>query len=158
MGLDPVRPSPELLAALQAKPWPGNVRELENCIESAVVVTEGDTLEPGDLALTERPPQLTALHEGAPGEPVPLGHVASGSHVPAAASPPASSIGAAQTPVRVSVGHAPDTDGPIDTLAEVERRHILAVMARVGGHRSQAARLLGIGRNTLTRKLKQYGL
>ncbi|MEO1337740.1 MAG: helix-turn-helix domain-containing protein, partial [Myxococcota bacterium] len=32
------------------------------------------------------------------------------------------------------------------------------VMARVGGHRSQAARLLGIGRNTLTRKLKQYGL
>ncbi|MEM7678024.1 MAG: sigma-54-dependent Fis family transcriptional regulator [Myxococcota bacterium] len=139
-GRKPPRLSEAVKAKLVAYPWPGNVRELENCIESAVVVTEGDTLEPADLALTERPPRLTALHDGAPGE-----SFAGASE----ATPPASS------PVSWP---SSEIDGPIETLAEVERRHILAVLERVGGHRSQAAQRLGIGRNTLTRKLKQYGL
>jgi Nif-specific regulatory protein len=44
------------------------------------------------------------------------------------------------------------------TLAEVEREHILRTMAAAGENRSRAAELLGIGRNTLVRKLKQYRL
>ncbi|WP_228530494.1 MULTISPECIES: sigma-54-dependent Fis family transcriptional regulator [Myxococcaceae] len=43
-------------------------------------------------------------------------------------------------------------------LAEVERRHILRVLEAVGGNRTAAARTLDIGRNTLGRKLKEYGL
>jgi Nif-specific regulatory protein len=42
-------------------------------------------------------------------------------------------------------------------LAEVERDHILATLEAAGGNRSRAAALLGIGRNTLQRKLRQYG-
>jgi Nif-specific regulatory protein len=42
-------------------------------------------------------------------------------------------------------------------LAEVEREHILKTLAAAGDNRSHAAELLGIGRNTLLRKLKQYG-
>jgi len=42
-------------------------------------------------------------------------------------------------------------------LAEVERAHILKTLASVDGNRSRAAELLGIGRNTLLRKLKEYG-
>jgi len=42
-------------------------------------------------------------------------------------------------------------------LAEVEREHILRTMAAVDDNRSRAAELLGIGRNTLLRKLKEYG-
>jgi Nif-specific regulatory protein len=42
-------------------------------------------------------------------------------------------------------------------LAEVEREHILETMAAVDDNRSRAAELLGIGRNTLLRKLKEYG-
>ncbi len=43
-------------------------------------------------------------------------------------------------------------------LAEVERRHILATLRRLGGHRSQTAAVLGIDRKTLRQKLKSYGL
>ncbi len=42
-------------------------------------------------------------------------------------------------------------------LAEVEREHILKTLAAVDGNRSRAAELLAIGRNTLLRKLKEYG-
>jgi len=46
-------------------------------------------------------------------------------------------------------------DGPL-ALAEVERRHILLVLEKMGGNRKETARVLGIGANTLWRKLKQY--
>jgi Nif-specific regulatory protein len=49
-------------------------------------------------------------------------------------------------------------DEKVPTLAEVERRHILAVLDRAKGNRTVAAKLLAIGRNTLGRKLKDYGL
>jgi Nif-specific regulatory protein len=45
-----------------------------------------------------------------------------------------------------------------ETLAEVERRHILRTLEAAAGNRTRAAQLLGIGRNTLARKLRQYGL
>jgi Nif-specific regulatory protein len=44
------------------------------------------------------------------------------------------------------------------TLAEVERRHILGVLDAHQGNRTAAAKSLGIGRNTLARKLREYGL
>ena len=43
-------------------------------------------------------------------------------------------------------------------LAEVEKRHILRTLEAVAGNRTRAATVLGIGRNTLARKLKQYGI
>lgn len=45
-----------------------------------------------------------------------------------------------------------------ETLAEVERRHILKVFKRLGGHQIKTASLLGIDRRTLYRKLKQFGV
>jgi Nif-specific regulatory protein len=43
-------------------------------------------------------------------------------------------------------------------LAEVEKRHILRTLEAVAGNRTRASTVLGIGRNTLARKLKQYGI
>ncbi|MHC5035982.1 MAG: sigma 54-interacting transcriptional regulator [Planctomycetota bacterium] len=43
-------------------------------------------------------------------------------------------------------------------LRDVEKRHILRVLAREGGHRQKTAKSLGIGVNTLWRKLKEYGV
>ncbi len=42
-------------------------------------------------------------------------------------------------------------------LDEVERRHILRVLKAMGGHRTQAAQVLGLDRKTLYRKLERYG-
>ncbi|QCQ21100.1 sigma-54-dependent Fis family transcriptional regulator [Desulfoglaeba alkanexedens ALDC] len=42
------------------------------------------------------------------------------------------------------------------SLEEIERRHILDVLERCGGNRTKAARILGIGTNTLWRKIKRY--
>jgi Nif-specific regulatory protein len=101
------------LERLVAWHWPGNVRELENCIESAVVLCDGEVRV---------------------------------EHLPLADLKP----GSAPAPVRA--------DAPIATLAEVERAHVLAVLERAKGNRTQAAKWLGIGRNTLGRRLREYGI
>jgi len=49
-------------------------------------------------------------------------------------------------------------DQTLDTLAEVERNHILKVYSRAGENKSRTARILGIGLNTLRRRLKAYGI
>ena len=46
----------------------------------------------------------------------------------------------------------------LQPLEEVERAHVLRVLAAVGDNRSEAARILRIGRNTLLRKLKDWGV
>ncbi len=52
----------------------------------------------------------------------------------------------------------PASDGPVAPLSEVEKNHILDVYRHTGQNKSQAARLLGIGLNTLRRKLRAYGM
>lgn len=47
--------------------------------------------------------------------------------------------------------------GPLVTLADVERQHILAVLDAAGGNRSRASAMLGIGPATLFRKIRAYG-
>jgi len=50
------------------------------------------------------------------------------------------------------------SSGGLPTLAEAEARHIARVLAHTGGQIGAAADVLGIHRNTLTRKMKEYGL
>ncbi|MGV3620195.1 MAG: helix-turn-helix domain-containing protein [Archangium sp.] len=44
------------------------------------------------------------------------------------------------------------------TLEQVERQHVLAVLDKAKGNRTLTAKWLGIGRNTLARKLKDFGV
>lgn len=46
---------------------------------------------------------------------------------------------------------------PLLPMREVERRHILHVLQVTGGNRTEAARILGLDRKTLYRKLRRYG-
>jgi DNA-binding NtrC family response regulator len=54
----PLALSPAALEELQAYRWPGNVRELQNCIERAVILSDGDAIQPRHLNLSfvEEPP------------------------------------------------------------------------------------------------------
>jgi DNA-binding NtrC family response regulator len=68
----------------------------------------------------------------------------------------------------VRVGHGPLTvaqsiagngfDDSTMSLAELERHHIMRVLAHTGGNKQAAARILGIDRTTLQRKLERYEL
>ena len=59
---------------------------------------------------------------------------------------------------RVSGSSAPvqHPEGAPRTMDEIERQAILETLERTGGHRADAARMLGIGLRTLQRKLKDY--
>jgi DNA-binding NtrC family response regulator len=59
---------------------------------------------------------------------------------------------------RVKAVGKPTAVGELEPLRDVERRHILAVYEATDSNKSQAARVLGIGLQTLHRKLKDYGV
>ncbi|HEY7290899.1 MAG TPA: sigma-54 dependent transcriptional regulator [Vicinamibacterales bacterium] len=52
----PLALSPAAEQEMRTYPWPGNVRELQNCIERAVILTEGDAIHPHHLHLSFRDP------------------------------------------------------------------------------------------------------
>jgi two-component system response regulator HydG len=52
----------------------------------------------------------------------------------------------------------PQDDGPLPSLEEVERRHVLRVLEAVSGNREEAARILGISRRTLSRMAQRWTL
>lgn len=67
----------------------------------------------------------------------------------------------------VEVAHLPDdvvcpralaADGPFRALADVEREHVVRVLDACGGNQVDAARVLGLGRTTLWRKMREYNL
>ena len=67
------------------------------------------------------------------------------------------------TKLRAEEQHAPvqavpSTPFQVETLEEMEARHINAPLASTGWNKSQAAKALGIERSTLDRKIKKFGL
>jgi DNA-binding NtrC family response regulator len=63
----------------------------------------------------------------------------------------------ASDPPPVAASSHPNGSCPVQPLAEVEKREILRAITYTKGDRTVAAALLGIGRTTLYRKLKEYG-
>lgn len=68
----------------------------------------------------------------------------------------ADQILAAYESLRTAPGEAPDVPATVPSLARVEWEHMQRVIADCGGNLSQAARLLGIHRRSLQRKLAKY--
>jgi len=125
--------SPEVESLLERYDYPGNVRELENAIEHAVAVADGTKILPADLPAALRAPRLLPTNAAA-----------------ARAQPERDAFAA---PAAAAV---PEHD--TWSLADVEREHILRVLARHDGNATSAAKQLGISRTTLWRKLREYGL
>ena len=156
------------LALLTSYDWPGNIRQLENAIFRSVVLASGDELteedfpqiaaqlpefRPAELkAITVEPaavpdgsPAIRAVHAGNAGQ------FSNHERMDAAALQAALAV-----PDNVIV--STDDTGDVRKLAAVEEELIRFALKFYRGQMSQVARKLGIGRSTLYRKLKDYGI
>ncbi len=133
--------------------WPGNVRQLENSVFRAVILCEGDLLQPEDFPQISGLKPLSAANDSHPLDlPVAANdHQALAAHVQYAASMAA--VSDAPQPVQVF-----DGEGHLRQLEQIERDLIELAIDHYAGHMSEVARRLGIGRSTLYRKLREYGL
>lgn len=157
--------SPESIEILQQYSWPGNVRELENVLERAVMFSSGDQIDPDALS--------GLMVGGSPGEPPSQGSLAqmamaatrgivSATPLPGVYRVEPKIASGAATTAPGQTDAAGDTDAPTadswPTLADVERMHLEKTLAATMQNKSLAAKLLGIDRSVLRRKLQRYGL
>ena len=129
LGLEEKRLRPETVTVLEAYSWPGNVRQLLNLCRQMCVMAPGDQIFPDDL-----PPELRGLQK------------------------PEDEDSAWTASLR-NWASQELTSGRGDLVgraqADLERVLIDCALEQTGGQRQKAAELLGLGRNTLTRKLQK---
>ena len=131
LGIEPKRLSEEVLVHLARLDFPGNVRQLENLCHWLNVMAPGQVIGLADLP---------AEFRGA-----------------TAAIAPTDWIAALEREVEQRLGRG--QTGILDELGrQFERSLILRALARTGGRRIEAATLLGMGRNTITRKIQELGI
>jgi len=128
-----MQPSPELLDTLEGYDWPGNVRELKHCIDRLIALHSEGALAMADL------PSALINYRALQG----LDNLSN------AVAPP---VGGALPEFSM----APRS--PVISLPDNERQAIARALKATKGERGKAARLLEIGRTTLYRKMKQYGI
>ena len=132
----PLPLSVEALEALRAYAWPGNVRELQNCIERAVILCDGDTIQARHLSLSFR---IQSPAEG----------VVEGSQ--------------AAEPVAASPFDQLDLSGTLNeavrrVTAEVERLKVGQALRDAAGDKARAAEALQISYKSLLQKQREHGI
>ncbi|MFA7607774.1 MAG: nitrogen regulation protein NR(I) [Rhodocyclaceae bacterium] len=131
LSVEAKRISEDAIRYLQSQPFPGNVRQLENLCHWLTVMAPGQTVEVADL-----PPELREQHAGNP------------------ASDWTNGLGLETDRL---LNEQPGL--VFEQLNQVfERTLIRHALAATGGRRIEAAQLLGIGRNTITRKIHDLGI
>jgi len=135
--------SKETLGIIMAHEWPGNVRQLENSIFRAMILCEGDELQPIDF------PQISGL--------TPNYDILDSTTAEIAPMNAAETAAQLNSPIGGPVSITDDS-GELRPLEEVERDLIQYAIDLYSGHMSQVARRLGIGRSTLYRKVREYDL
>ena len=120
--------SEEAVRVLESHSWPGNVRELENTIQRACVLATGDILLPKDIPLGV-----------SGGEPAPGGTIPK------------------EEAIEVLLRHA-QSDPNVELLPWLEREFTVHAMRQTRGNQVQAAKLLGITRATLRKRLERFGI
>ena len=129
MGLEEKYLTPETILALKQKAWPGNVRQLQNLCQQLCVMAPGEQVLPVDLPASLK-------DKGSVG------------------GPDESWSEALHNWTRQALFNG-QTGLMSDARTELEKIILDCALEHTGGKRVEAARLLGLGRNTLTRKLKE---
>ena len=130
LGLEVKRLRPETISLLEGYSWPGNVRQLLNLCRQLCVMAPGDQIFPEDLPAEMLGPDAADADESAWAESLRLW-------------------------ARRELA-AGGTDLFGRAQEELERVLIDCALDQTGGQRLKAAELLGLGRNTLTRKLQKF--
>jgi DNA-binding NtrC family response regulator len=149
------------MALLTAYDWPGNIRQLENAIFRAVVLADGPELTEADFPqIAAQLPEYDVVDH--------LALVADNTSNARLGEIAAAEFGVSQSVadhVVARINDAPDNaisstspSGDVRKLADVEEELIRFALKFYRGQMSQVARKLGIGRSTLYRKLKDYGI
>jgi DNA-binding NtrC family response regulator len=170
--------APAAIEILQAYSWPGNVRELENVLERAVMFSSGDEIDPEALSGFMGAGGVLES-DATPAMPVPvpshdvsqLAQAAARGILATTAVPgvfrvepvakppePVPTPRAGQVPADARPRVASEQDEGWLTLADVERLHLERTLAVTMQNKSLAAKMLGIDRSVLRRKLQRYGL
>jgi two-component system nitrogen regulation response regulator GlnG len=168
LGVETKRITEAALARLASFDFPGNVRQLENICHWLTVMAPAQVVEPKDL-----PPDLTAAPVPAPTQPMQAVHAAdtaatfaAPATVPSTDAAPSHGAPNGSTPAwladlerearkRLEAG---DSDVWEALTQQFEGRLILTALDITRGRRIEAAQKLGIGRNTITRKIQELGL
>ncbi|MBL8277604.1 MAG: nitrogen regulation protein NR(I) [Pelomonas sp.] len=160
LGVEPKRLSDAALAVLTNFEFPGNVRQLENICHWLSVMAPSQVVEPKDLPDELQPGYVPAPTTTPMTSPV---QVAAGAAVPVPAPAPANTSSgegwladmAADARARLAAG---ETDVWDALTKRFEAQLILTALDITRGRRIEAAQKLGIGRNTITRKIQELGL
>ena len=148
LGVDPKKLSDEVLKEISAMPFPGNVRQLENLCHWLTVMTPANVIGlsdlPADIVAEASEPALILHGDSSPEHLV---------GVKSASGDWESGLG------RLAVKMLQDGDKEVyDALnARFEKAVLQAALEVTRGRRVEAAQRLGIGRNTITRKLQELG-
>ncbi len=137
-NLSPVELSKEAMKAFLKYDWPGNIRELANVIERVVVLTESRRVELKDLPT----------------------HIGENEHHQVTYALDKSHLLSEEQEYESTKPSLPNDLKKIkkQTSEDQERELLLKIMREVGGNKSKAAKVLGIHRSTLYKKLNQYGI
>jgi DNA-binding NtrC family response regulator len=119
---------------LAALPWPGNVRELSNVVERLLIMSRGGEIGVDDLRAA-----------GIAGRPDGAGAEKGGG-------------GAAGELKPLSPGAVLGMGGLVEARRRFEASCIAEALRGAGGNVSEAARLLGIDRTNLHKKIQSYGI
>lgn len=135
--------SRDAVAALEAYDWPGNVRELENVIQRALVVAKSPAIGATDLT-----PEVFGRRSHPPDRPV------------APALPPEVAGHAADSPAALAraLFQWARRDPKQKIIPSVERELIVEALKETKGNQVQAAKLLGITRATLRKRVDKFGI
>jgi len=130
-----------VLRALEKHHWPGNVRELENVVRRALVVAKGDA-----ILVTDLTPEIiggaTALTvvSASPSAGAPAGNFGE--------------IGSLAT----QIFKLARKDPKLKVIPAVERVLVMEALRETSNNQVQAAKLLGITRATLRKRIEKFGI
>jgi DNA-binding NtrC family response regulator len=155
----------DAIELLRSYEWPGNIRELRNVIDRAVLLCSGGMIR-GEHVAREQMGRMVAPSD-APGKMEPKygsfqpptfaakeqGERARVTVPPPDAMPPLEDVTLPRSALQAAV-----LPGPGGAAAETERARIVAALEKCAWNQTQAAKLLGVSRQTLVTRLETYNL